>query len=137
MWDGLINRAPILMTGFGIYVMWDGLINLRKYSLIRRNPDGITFSLHRLVQAVLRDAMDEQMQQEWSERIARIINEAFSSVEFSVWKDCQRYLPHAQYCFDLVKQWNMIFPEAARLLNEAGHESFPPIENCGVWNRAP
>ena len=41
---------------------------LRAYSLIRRDPDEKTLSVHRLVQAVLRDAMTDDEKKLWAER---------------------------------------------------------------------
>src|SRR5207302_2016069 len=58
---------------------------------------------------------------QWAERTVRAVNQAFPDAEFNAWDDCRRYLPHAQVCAALIEQESMTFPEAARLLNEAGH----------------
>ena len=79
-----------------------------------------TLTIHRLVQAVLRDGMDEDTQRQWAERAVRAVNRVFPYVTFATWQDCQRYLPHAQACAALTKQWNMTFIEAAGLLNRTG-----------------
>jgi tetratricopeptide (TPR) repeat protein len=94
---------------------------LRKYSLVRRTPDNTALTIHRLVQMVLKDEMDTGQQHQWAERTVRALNQAFPKVEFTTWSQCQRYLPHAQLCIGLIEQWNMTFPEAARLLNVVGH----------------
>ena len=93
---------------------------LRKYSLIRRNTENKTFSIHRLVQAVLKDRMDAETQRLWSERAVRAVNAVFPAEESKQWQQCERYLPHAQACAELVAQWDMAFPEALQLLNRAG-----------------
>ncbi len=93
---------------------------LRKYSLVRRNPDGATLTIHRLVQDVLKDDMDEPMQRQWAERVVRAVNQAFPTVEFANWDICQQYLPQAQNCSLLVETWHFAFPEAAQLLYKAG-----------------
>ncbi len=93
---------------------------LYKYSLVRRNPDDSTLRLHRLVQAVLKDQMDEQMQSQWAERTIKAVNAAFPEVEFSNWQECQVYLPLAQVCSTVIEQWKITFPEAAELLYKAG-----------------
>ncbi len=93
---------------------------LRKYSLVRRNPDGATLTLHRLVQDVLRDGMDEPVQRQWAERVVRAVNQAFPRVEFATWETCRQYLPQAQSCSVLIETWRFAFPEAARLLYETG-----------------
>ena len=93
---------------------------LRRYSLVRRNPDGGTLTIHRLVQDVVKDNMHESSQRQWAERVVRAINQAFPTVEFASWETCQQYLPHAQNCLLLIETWHFAFPEAARLLYEAG-----------------
>jgi len=68
---------------------------LRSYSLIKRNPEKQVVSLHRLVQAVVRDGMDKQTVQRWTECVVQALNDAFPEVTFEEWKRCERYLPHA------------------------------------------
>lgn len=92
-----------------------------RYSLIQRDADRQTLTIHRLVQAVLKERMGEDIQRQWAERTVRAVNEAFPGVRFTSWPRCQRCLPHAQICATLIKQWNMEFPEAPRLLNQTGY----------------
>jgi len=94
--------------------------DLLGFSLVHRDPTAKTLSIHRLVQAVLKDGMDESTQQMWAERTVRAVNRTFPNVEFKKWPHCQRYLLHAQACATYIEQWNMAFPEAARLLSQAG-----------------
>jgi tetratricopeptide (TPR) repeat protein len=84
--------------------------------------DKETYAMHRLVQDVLKDeTMDETTWRMWAERVVRAINRLFpEEVGLDTWKICQRYLPQAQVCRNLIKQWNMHFPEAARLLDQVG-----------------
>jgi tetratricopeptide (TPR) repeat protein len=93
---------------------------LRRFSLIRRNAETKTLTIHRLVQAVLRDAMDQEIEREWAEWAVHLVSHAFPADEFSNWLQCENYLPHALIGADLIEQWDMKFPEAARLLNRAG-----------------
>jgi tetratricopeptide (TPR) repeat protein len=91
--------------------------DLLSFSLVRRHPESKTLSIHRLVQVALKDEMDEQTQRSWAERVIRAINRAFpkdGGVE--TWPDCQRYLPQALVCAGLIEQWNILLPEASRLL---------------------
>jgi tetratricopeptide (TPR) repeat protein len=76
--------------------------------------------IHRLVQAVLRQSMDEATQQLWAERTVRAVNRAFPSTEFSTWAVCERLLPQEHTCVELINRWDFEFPEASRLLNQAG-----------------
>jgi tetratricopeptide (TPR) repeat protein len=93
---------------------------LLKYSLVQRVPETQTLSIHRLVQEVLKDQMDEEAQRAWAERAVRAVNSAFPEVEFESWDRCRRMLTHAQACADLISQWNVNLPEAASLLYKTG-----------------
>ncbi|HZO72310.1 MAG TPA: FxSxx-COOH system tetratricopeptide repeat protein [Ktedonobacteraceae bacterium] len=103
---------------------------LRRFSLIRRNPETKTLALHRLVQTVLIDAMSEEARYTWAQRTLRVVNRAFPSGEFITWSECQLYLPHTQACAAIVERWQIESLDAARLfsragsyLNERGHYS--------------
>ncbi len=91
-----------------------------RYSLIRRDAEARTLSIHRLVQAVLKESMTKNMQRQWAERTVRAVNRAFPDVKFETWQRCQRCLPHAQTCASLIEQWSMTFPEAIQLLDRTG-----------------
>ncbi len=95
---------------------------LRKFSLIQCNPSTRTLSVHRLVQAVLKDVMKKDMQRRWAERTVRVVNAVFPEEveEAETWQHCQRYLPQVQACTVLMRDYNLAFEEAAHLLNRAG-----------------
>jgi hypothetical protein len=96
----------------------DAVRELRRYSLVRRNLDH-ELTIHRLVQEVLKASMNEKLRRTWAERAVQAVNSAFPSVSVETWPQCQRYLPHAQACADLVSEYALMLPEAARLLNRA------------------
>jgi tetratricopeptide (TPR) repeat protein len=91
-----------------------------RFSLIERDAERKTLTIHRLVQTVLQDEMDGDIQRLWAERAVGAVNEAFPDVEVNTWPRCERFLPHAQVCAELITRWNLAFPEAAGLLNQAG-----------------
>ena len=92
---------------------------LFSYSLIHRKAK--TLTLHRLVQAVIKDGMSRETYREWVEYTIRMVNAAFPDGSFATWPDCERYLPHAQVCATLIEQENVNMPEAAHLLNRMGY----------------
>lgn len=94
--------------------------DLRTFSLMRRNPESHLLTIHRLVQAVLKDGMDEATQRQWAERAVHAVNRAFPEVTLATWPGCQRCLPHAQFCASLIDRWNMTSAEAISLLKKAG-----------------
>jgi tetratricopeptide (TPR) repeat protein len=93
---------------------------LGAYSLVRRERETKTLSIHRLVQAVLKETMDEQTRQEWTERTVQAVNHAFPGVEFTTWPQCERYLSHALVCAESVQQKQIKSPEATSLLSRTG-----------------
>lgn len=94
---------------------------LLRYSLIRRNPAAHSLQMHRLVQAVLRDSMERDQQRVWAERAVRGCNRAFPNVELRTWEQCRRMLPHAQMSAQHLTTYELAFPEAVRLLNQAAN----------------
>ena len=50
---------------------------LFSYSLIQRNRSEHLISVHRLVQAVLKDAMDQAMYRLWAERTIQAVKQAY------------------------------------------------------------
>jgi tetratricopeptide (TPR) repeat protein len=93
---------------------------LLKYSLVQRDPETQTLSIHRLVQEVLKDQMDKETQRLWGERTVRAVSNVFPDPEYTNWDICSRYLIHAQGCSDLIDRWELLFTEAASLLNRMG-----------------
>jgi tetratricopeptide (TPR) repeat protein len=92
-----------------------------RFALLHRDAISKNLSIHPLVQAVLRDMMAEKGEERmWAERAVRAVNRTFPSPEFSTWPLCERLLPQAQACVELINQWDFEFLEAARLLDNAG-----------------
>jgi tetratricopeptide (TPR) repeat protein len=90
---------------------------LRCFSFVRRSRDNNTLTIHRLVQAVLKASMNDEIQQQLAERTVRALNQAF--LHMTTWSQGERYLSQAQACADLINQYALVFPEAAQLLNTA------------------
>ena len=120
--DGSPNLGTILQPVATDPIQLDNAIKeILRFSLLHREPDTQTFTVHRLVQAVLKDRMGKDKQRQWVERSIRAVNDAFPEVEFATWFRYQRCILHAQACMEHIEQWEMRFPEAARLLNQAGY----------------
>jgi nucleoside phosphorylase/Tfp pilus assembly protein PilF len=123
--DGAAHLGPVLSSTLATahdnpLLLHEALESLTRYSLIRRDIDTHTYSMHRLVQEVVKDKMDVATQRLWAERVVRAINHIFPAVNVATWPRCHRYLPHALVCATLIEQEQMVFPEAARLLSQAG-----------------
>lgn len=82
---------------------WDRIVGIAcSYSLLSRQPEERTLSLHRLVRAVLLDSMSEAEREQWGRRTLRVLDavfpEALSTTAYEIWKQCERLLPHALLC---------------------------------------
>ncbi len=96
----------------------DAIGALRRYSLINRNVQDKLISVHRLVQAVLRDGMEQETVREWEERVILSVNKAFPHAEHSTWAQCERLLPQALLAAQYMETEQITGEEAVRLLNE-------------------
>jgi len=84
-----------------------------RFSLLQRQPEARTLSLHRLVQAVLRDEMGGDSGRMWAERAVRAMNEVFPDVVFSNWPSCDRLIAHTQSLTSLIDESSFEFPGSA------------------------
>lgn len=114
----LTPRLHLLATD--PFEMDDAIGALTTFSLLRRDPDQHILTLHRLVQIVLREQMNEETRRLWAERVVQVVDRAFPAVSFPTWPDCQLCLPHALVCAELIEQLHMTLPAALSLLNKAG-----------------
>jgi len=87
---------------------------------VQPDPKDNTLSIHRLVQEVLKEQMDEDTQRLWAERAVRAVSRVFPNPEYTNWDLCRKLLLHAQVCSTLIEQWQLLFTEAAALLNNMG-----------------
>src|SRR5690348_5044572 len=81
-------------------------------------------TIHRLVQAVLRDAMTKESEQEWAERVVKLVSQACPGEESPTWQQHERYLPQALACVELIERWEMQSSEAAQLLSKTGYHLY-------------
>jgi tetratricopeptide (TPR) repeat protein/transcriptional regulator with XRE-family HTH domain len=103
-----------------MFALDEALFTLRKYSLLRRDPETHMLTVHRLVQAVVRDLMDPQEQQQWAQCMVRVVNHTLPNVETTPWSLCSRFLPHAHWAAQLIQQEQILSLHAAQLLDHLG-----------------
>lgn len=97
------------------------VVTLRQAALLQRQPEERMLSLHRLVQAVLRDQLTEHEQQQWVECAIRVVNRAFpDSADETRWAVCQRYLPQAQACAKWIETWQLHSLASGELVTKLG-----------------
>ncbi len=114
-WPPVLQRAaPDLFT---FNQMLEALL---RFSLVKRLTESRTLSIHRLVQAVQIDNMEPEEQHQWAACVVRAVNTVFPrdpKKKINTWPQCLRYLGQAQVCEALVRQYLLLLPEAADLLN--------------------
>jgi tetratricopeptide (TPR) repeat protein/class 3 adenylate cyclase/DNA-binding XRE family transcriptional regulator len=119
--EGADYLGPVLGAAVSDPLLLNEAIQtLRRYSLIKRDPDNRILNVHRLVQVILKDGLDEGEKRQWAERTVRAVNAAFPQVSFGSWQRCERCLPHAEACAVLIDKYHFSFPQAVRLLHQAG-----------------
>jgi tetratricopeptide (TPR) repeat protein/transcriptional regulator with XRE-family HTH domain len=119
---GASELGAVLAAEAGDRLKLDAAIEvLLRYSLVRRDRDTHTLTIHRLVQAVLKESMDEPTRRVWAARTVRAVSAAFPEVKASTAENQQSYLPHLQECATLINQYQLHFAEAAQLLYRAGY----------------
>ena len=115
-------NATLAPLASDIFLLHQAIEVARAYSLVRRDPRTGTLSMHRLVQAVLRDDMPAEKVKRWMVWAVNAVNAAFpTAVEFDNWPLCERCLPHAMLCAHWIEQEQIDTSEAIHLLNEAGY----------------
>lgn len=93
------------------------------FSLIHRDRRARTYDIHRLVQAVLLDVMDEPTKLLWTNRVAQALERIFLSVDASPqseWIRIERLVPHVQRLADFGFHFSLGTREAVKLFNKAG-----------------
>ncbi len=103
--QGAEHLGALLETVCHDILNWNQVVAAAcSYSLLYRQPEEQTLSLHRLVQAVLLDAMTEAEQEQWQQRAISALDAVFPEVvpatEYTAWKQCERLLPHALLCLN-------------------------------------
>jgi tetratricopeptide (TPR) repeat protein len=123
--EGASQLGPVLAgtlaTSEDPLALNEALEPLTRYSLIRLDVDAQTYSLHRMVQEVVKDQVGAERQAEWAERTVRAVAQSFPEVNYKTWARCERFIPHALVCAAHIDRWNMTFSEARDLLSQAGY----------------
>ena len=80
---------------------------LLAYSLLQRDANARTVTVHRLVQTVLKGYLSEAEHHTWATRLVHAMTQLFPSEETHIdyWRSCERLLAHALVCLALSEQW--------------------------------
>jgi tetratricopeptide (TPR) repeat protein len=110
---------PLMATAGDPLALADAVAALRRYSLIRVVADGLY--VHRLLQTVIRTALDAEVERAWAATAVRLLRAGFPSESDKVaaWPECQRLLPHALTAADHGQRLEIESPAWLWLLRRA------------------
>ncbi|MEN8447018.1 MAG: toll/interleukin-1 receptor domain-containing protein, partial [Cyanobacteria bacterium J06555_13] len=94
---------------------------LSQYSLARIDPKSDSYTIHRLVQEVVKVEMDETHCRLWTKRAIESVTQAFPNSEYDNWPDCERLLPHAKVAIQLATAHQIESETTALLLAGTGY----------------
>ena len=118
--EGARSLGPVLQAIAADKSAWnEAIATLLKYSLVKRESTKETLSVHRLVQAVIKDSMNQKAVQKWVERTVQVINAAFPDPEPASWQQCEALLPHALLAARYIEESRLFSEEAGRLTYKA------------------
>jgi tetratricopeptide (TPR) repeat protein/DNA-binding XRE family transcriptional regulator len=131
---GSATFDPVLQSvAQDVFRLNEAIEELRKFSLIQRNAEARLLRIHRLVQAVLKDAMERVEQRRWAEQAVRATSAVFpETVEKATWPHCLQYLSQAQACAVLIEDYTLVDLEAALLL----HRTASYLRDAALYEQA-
>ncbi len=93
---------------------------LRRYSLIKRDMNAKTLTIHRLVQAVLRDGLSQEETTQRTKQVVATLDTLFPLPAFAQWSACERYILHVLACMQEMATERANPLNAISLLQKAG-----------------
>jgi hypothetical protein len=98
----------------------DAVMPLLQYSLLAATETAL--SVHRLVQAVTRDGLQEEARRTWATAAVQLVNNAFpnDSNDVLTWPTCAALLPHALVTTGHAEAVQVADEATSRLLNQVG-----------------
>jgi tetratricopeptide (TPR) repeat protein len=119
--SGAAHLPEPLAAAIADDLQWDEAVRaLRKYSLVEVQDGAL--SVHRLVQAVVRDRLDEEGRKKWADAAVEVVNSGFpfDSDDVRTWPKNARVLPHALASADHAEKLQVGLRACGRLLNQVG-----------------
>lgn len=96
------------------------LATLRRFSLVHHSADTTTLNMHRIIQAIIKRDLTKKQQRQLANQAVRLINTIFPEILFETREGCERYLPQAQHCAALIRDFQLGLKEGPLLLERLG-----------------
>ncbi|GER81898.1 tetratricopeptide repeat protein [Thermogemmatispora aurantia] len=103
---------------------------LRRFALVDYSRGSLV--LHRLVSAFVRQRLSRESRLLWAEQTIRLVESACQSETATPTALCRAYLPHLLTCARWVEEWQLVSPDAARLLEQTGYY----LQRCVAYREA-
>ena len=115
-----VLHEPLRSALFGLEGSNRLIAELRRYGLIGRT--GETVSVHRVLQHVVRDSLDQTMSRSVTEEAAKLVWSLFphEADDPKHWDACATLVPHARIVADHALRTDAGLEEAASALNQSG-----------------
>ncbi len=124
---------PLAAAARDPLLLHDAVAALRRYSLVTVHQEAL--SLHRLVQAVVRDGLSEEEQRTWAAAAVRLVYAGFPEyppyLNMPAWPECALRLPHALAATELAVGLEAVPVETGRLLSRVGCY----LQDRGEWDQ--
>jgi tetratricopeptide (TPR) repeat protein len=115
-------------------IKWNKIIaEARLYSLITHDPGKKSFSIHRLVQTVIRESLTTEECKNWVAKIANVLSELFpDSRQIDNMPACELLTPQVMSLLKHIQKYEVMSKEVADLLFAVGSYCV----DCGLYNLA-
>ncbi len=122
------------LDGSGRLQLDELLEPLTRYSLVERHTRDRSYSVHPLVQDVVRLNLDETSSKTWEQWVIECLDGIFPNAEFGAWGQCARLLPHVQAfwlvtgrSYEAVEAAHVFFRAASYLHDQGRYEEAEPL----------
>ena len=69
--------------------------------------ESLTYTIHRLVQAVIRQSLDNEDRRRWALRATCALNKIFPSGSYDTWRQCDRLVAHGVAAATLADEFGL------------------------------
>ncbi len=112
--------GPLHVLALNSLAFSDALTTLQRFSLVHLRTDSTTLNMHSILQVVIKKELQKKQQRQLARQAVRLINAIFPEVHFTTWKACERYVPQAQNCATLIRDFHLTQQEGPQLLERLG-----------------
>jgi len=113
---GAVLGPTFLKAATDLVALDETVRELRRYSLIYRDPSTMILSIHPLMRVILQERMDDDERRKWAERAVRAVKQVFPDGRLPERDRCQRYVAQVKMCVKHISRWEMGFAEAIELI---------------------